>query len=67
MAPHNTALTEQLGIWDSTNHFFNFPKPFFSFVVCFVLQIALYLAKRDFVDHVDSVEVVGVFCNSHST
>lgn len=47
--------------WDLVprNHSSNLPEHFF--------QIALYLAKRDFVDHVDSVEVVGVFCNPHNT
>lgn len=65
MALYNSALTEQLGFWDSRNHSSNSPNRFLLFF--FFFQITLYLAKRDFVDHVDSVEVVGVFCNSHNT
>lgn len=35
--------------------------------VCLLaLQITLYLGKRDFVDHVDSVEVVGMSCSVHA-
>lgn len=35
----------------------------FSFLLFSFPQIALYLAKRDFVDNVDSVELVGGLCS----
>lgn len=53
--------------WDSGIPEITLPTPQTVFYFILSFQIALYLAKRDFVDHVDSVEVVGVFCNSHNT
>lgn len=42
-------------------------SPEITFTVClFAPQITLYLGKRDFVDHVDSVEVVGMSCCVHA-
>lgn len=55
--------TEQLGTWGFRNHSFISWNWFYFYF----FQIALYLAKRDFVDHVDSVEVVGVFCSLSNT
>lgn len=42
-------------------------SPEITFTVClFAPQITLYLGKRDFVDHVDSVEVVGMSCSMYA-
>lgn len=55
---YNIVIRRRKAIWAS---------PEITFTVClFAPQITLYLGKRDFVDHVDWVEVVGMSCSIHA-